>query len=100
MRGSTGGLIGRLTPTGHFTFFSGPGHPGPDHNLWITSIGGPGNLSSLARLTPAGQFTYFTVPNKDEAWDLANGPGGLWFTLIRDQAGNGGAIDQFTLPAR
>jgi hypothetical protein len=26
--------------------------------------------------------------------------GELWFTLIRDQNGGGGAIDQLTLPAR
>jgi hypothetical protein len=40
------------------------------------------------------------MPNKDEAWDLTNGPGGLWFTLIQGQEGGGGAIDQFALPAR
>ncbi len=58
------------------------------------------NLSSIARLTPAGQFTHYTVPDKDEAWDLTNGPGGLWLTLIQGQFGGGGAIDQFAFPAR
>ncbi len=67
---------------------------GADHNLWITSVSGSFNQSSIARLTPAGQVTHYTVPNKGEAWDLTSGPGGnLWFTDIR-----GAAIDRLSVP--
>jgi streptogramin lyase len=66
---------------------------GPDGNLWITNISG-----SIARLTPAGQFTYYTVPNNDEPWDLAPGPGGLWITGIRGPFGGAGAIDRLAVP--
>lgn len=45
---------------------------------------------------PSGRFTYFTVPNKDEAWDITNGPGGLWFTDIQGEVGGGGAIGPIT----
>ena len=53
-----------------------------------------------ARLTPAGQFTYYTVPYKDEPWDLASGPGGLWFTDIQGPFGGAGAVDRLTIAAR
>jgi len=91
--------VGRITTNGKITIFPEAGSPedivtGADHNLWITNVSGPSNLSSIARLTPAGQFTYRTVPNQGEAWDLTSGPGGnLWFTDIRSDS-----IDRLTVP--
>ena len=97
-----GQSIGRITTGGKITIFRERGEPedivtGPDHNLWVSNISGPGGpFDSIARLTPSGQFTYFTVPNKDEAWDITNGPGGLWFTDIQGEVGGGGAIGLIT----
>src|SRR5437588_792119 len=59
---SSGQGIGRITPTGEITVFSGPGVPGgsitagPDGNLWI--MGG----DVIGRLTPNGVLTEFSVP--------------------------------------
>jgi len=97
-----GGSVGRITTGGKITIFREGGEPedivtGPDHNLWVSNISGPrGAFDSIARLTPSGRFTYFTVPNKDEAWDITNGPGGLWFSDIQGEVGGGGAIGLIT----
>lgn len=97
-----GGSVGRITTGGKISIFRERGQPedivtGPDHNLWVSNISGAsGAFDSIARLTTSGRATYFTVPNKDEAWDITNGPGGLWFSVIQGEAGGGGAIDLIT----
>jgi hypothetical protein len=98
------GRIGRITPGGTVTEFTGgvtPGFsansqpvditPGPDGNLWFTEQGAGGRIG---RITPAGVVTEFSAltPVRQPAL-IASGPdGSLWFT---EQAGPG-AIGRIT----
>ncbi len=82
--GSSG--IGRITPRGQITIFSGPGDgylprelaAGPDGNIWLTESGG-GKAARVGRITPTGELTEFPVEH--EAAGIALGPeGNMWFT--------------------
>jgi streptogramin lyase len=91
------GKIGRITTTGHATFFDIPWvsdaesiTAGPDGNLWFADH----VAASIARLTPTGTFTRFSIPGPPGTypWQLVDGPdGALWFTDI-----NGHRIGRIT----
>ena len=77
------GGIGRMTPAGTFTRFTG-GYgdllgiaAGPDGNLWVTQYFGP-----IRRFTSAGVLTgTFTLPANMSPFGITEGPdGNLWFT--------------------
>lgn len=99
--------IGRMTPSGQFTFFPVPGEQGnnagamdaitsgPDGNLWFTIDGSGGNqsVSQIGRITPGGVFTLFPVPNPSEGGFMqgikTGSDGNLWFVFTNGQAGAG-----------
>ncbi len=74
--------IGRMTPAGALSSFSGTdiGYPGgltvgPDGNLWFTRTG------AIGRITPAGVVSTFSGPGILRPVGIATGPDGhLWFT--------------------
>jgi streptogramin lyase len=79
-----GNRIGRITPTGQVTEFSGGlNEPigitaGPDGNLWFTQFNG----SSVGRITPTGAITVFTAgitPGATPTGIAAGPDGNLWF---------------------
>jgi len=77
------GSIGRMTPAGTYTRFTGSyGNllwiaAGPDGNLWVTQYFGP-----IRRFTSAGVLTgTFTLPEEISPFGITAGPdGNLWFT--------------------
>lgn len=79
------GAIGRITPAGDFTRFSGPYGfasgmaAGPDGNLWVTQSFGP-----IRRVNTAGTITgTFTLPAEISPFGITAGPdGNLWFTDV------------------
>jgi virginiamycin B lyase len=74
--------IGRITQSGHFTFYSLANYPGsiaagPDGALWFTY---PAN-NAIGRITTKGVLTSFTAPGLMNPGQVAAGPdGALWFT--------------------
>ena len=77
--------IGRLTPTGTFTYFLTPpgGGPtditaGPDGNLWFTVSG----YARIVRMSTSGQTTGFPLPAPYSGpYDITVGPHNtIWFT--------------------
>ena len=79
-----GGKIGRITPTGDFTFFQD--HTGsaavdiatgPDGNLWFTEQEG----NAVGRITVQGVVTEFPVPGRNSSpLGIAAGPDmAMWF---------------------
>ncbi|MBA2677013.1 MAG: hypothetical protein H0U76_01230 [Ktedonobacteraceae bacterium] len=100
--------LGRMTPTGEFTFFAVPSFgsgllsssidsltAAPDGNIWFTANVGstatqPG-YGRIGRLTPTGTLTWFSRPPKTQATSIIVGPDGyLWF-------GSNGAIERMGL---
>lgn len=75
--------IGRISPKGVVTEFSGPSSgpnnivQGPDGNFWFTE-----GLSLIGRMTPAGKVKEFPVGNEAYGpFDITSGKdGNLWFT--------------------
>src|SRR5207245_7665222 len=81
-----GGKIGRITPTGDFTFFQDVTGSaavdiaaGPDGNLWFTARSDP--TGHIGRITPAGVITTFDIPSKNvDPVGITPGPDrNLWF---------------------
>lgn len=76
--------IGRMTPTGEVSLFSGVGIDdpyfialGPDGNLWFTNRGN----DSIGRITPAGVVSNYSDASMSEPTAIATGvDGNLWFT--------------------
>ncbi|MCC5953625.1 MAG: S-layer homology domain-containing protein [Acidimicrobiia bacterium] len=103
--------IGRITPTGTISTFTGDGIDRPegiargsDGNLWFTNAGN----DSVGRITPQGTVSTFTGSGVDQPFSIAAGSdGALWFTNAALQSGNGsigrvtvgGAVSTFTDPA-
>ena len=81
--GYDSGLIGRMTTTGAFTFYTDSSGftpdeitTGPDGALWFTDT--DGNL--VGRITTAGAITNYTDPSIIGPSGIAAGPdGALWF---------------------
>jgi streptogramin lyase len=95
-RGSLGG-IGRITPAGEVSEFSGLTTPaksivlGPDGNLWFTET----SAGLIGKITPSGVFSQFLAPRGSgaEPAGITVGPdGNLWFT----ESANPGAIGRIT----
>jgi virginiamycin B lyase len=64
---------------------------GPDHNLWVPSIGNP-NPGIVARVTPTGTETDFTVASPNTAFgNIITGPdGALWYAVCSSDRSSGG----------
>jgi streptogramin lyase len=104
--GSSG--IGRITPAGQVTIFSGPGEgrqphelaAGPDGNVWFTEQQS-GGASRIGRINPAGEITEFSVGGPTAG--IALGPeGNMWFTG-GERIGRitpDGRVREFALPSR
>lgn len=86
--------IGRITPSGQVTEFSGGLNPGsephaiiagPGGNLWFTDVG---TTHALGEITPSGQITEFDAGTHGlnpaaAPYDLTAGPNGsVWFTDV------------------
>src|SRR5262249_17643616 len=85
----SGSGIGRITPGGTITEFTGPGSPGgitarPDGALWFTEIAG----DKIGRMTTAGVVTD-EIPITAGSDEITTGPdGALWFAEAgKDQIG-------------
>ena len=108
------GAVGRITPGGVVTEFSGLVAPsfivtGPDGNLWFTQDDGCDNgVASIGRITPDGVLTHFSQPSCRALGDIAVGSdGNLWFTWnsLREPFPAGisrmtlaGVVTEFPLP--
>jgi virginiamycin B lyase len=96
--------IGRITPSGHVTYFSLPAKTdfpdaigtGPDGALWLTV---DGQNAAVYRATTAGVFTRYALPQPaDYAYSsgIVSAPdGNLWFTVL-DYTSNKGFIGRIT----
>ena len=106
---TTYSYIGRMTPSGAFTFFPITRYnyayditPGPDGNVWFTEVGG-----IVGYVTPAGAVTEFSAGGLSiDPYFITAGPGGLWFTAIGYPNTNyvyeittGGSLAQYLLPS-
>jgi len=113
---SSGGKVGRITPSGVITLFSLPpqsngisGNPGGitagppgDQNLWV-AVPGDDTIESVNSLTGAVTVYPVPTPNSKPEYITAGPDGDLWFT---EQAGNQigrldpttGVITEFALP--
>lgn len=107
------GAIGRITPGGQVTEFSGGLNPGsdphaiiagPGGNLWFTDVGA---THALGEITPAGTITEFDAGTHGlnsgaTPYDLTAGPdGSVWFTDVGmpravGEITPGGTIVEFT----
>ncbi len=104
--------IGRVTPSGGFRTFTGPGIDspntitvGPDRAMWFTNEGtqrlsGRGFTgSSIGRITASGKVTDYKAAGIYNPVSIVTGPdGALWFTDARGQIARGqrGAIGRIT----
>jgi streptogramin lyase len=87
----SGSGIGRITPAGAITEFTGPGSPGgitagPDGALWFTEIAG----DKIGRMTTAGMVTAeISIAAASATHEITTGPdGALWFAEAgKDQIG-------------
>jgi streptogramin lyase len=78
------GSIGRISPSGTFTTFTGTGTDfphqitaGPDGNIWFTNYGN----NTIGRITPSGVVTDFSGPGISGPEGITVGPDkALWFT--------------------
>ena len=97
-------LIGRITPSGSITEFTGGPRPraaptgiakGPDGALWFTEA----DAGKIGRITTAGAITEFSsgISGSSSPQDIEKGPdGNLWFT----ESANPGAIGRITPDGR
>ena len=84
---STHGLIGKVTPRGHFTEYplADPNNipndiiAGPGGDIWFDSFKNSSNQSYIGRTTPAGSMTLWPSTNI-AASIVAGSDGNLWFT--------------------
>lgn len=102
------GSIGRVTPPGTVTVFSGKGiylpydiTAGQDGNMWFTNQ----RNNTIGRITPRGKITDFGGGDIDDPQDITRGPGGvLWFTnYVNSTIGTittAGAVSNYTRPRR
>lgn len=91
----------RVTPTGAITAFPAPGAttiaPGPDGNLWFAAG------DAIGRITPGGVVTRFRKGLSGPVLEIADGPGGLWFTDGDGRLGRittAGRVSEFPATAR
>jgi streptogramin lyase len=108
--------VGRITPSGLITEFAVPEDvggpygitPGPDGNIWITTIVPGPHQDWILRMSPQGAVTQFqagkgTGPTGTRPEDITSGPdGNLWFTeFAADRIGRmtpAGVLTEFRLP--
>ena len=104
---TTYSYIGRMTPSGSFTFFPITRYnyayditPGPDGNVWFTEV-----LGIVGYVTPAGAVTEFSVGSGINPAFITAGPGGLWFTCPCSSGTyvyhitTAGSLAQYVLPS-
>jgi virginiamycin B lyase len=106
-----GGCIGRVSPSGTFTYFPTPGQEmpvsiaaGPDGNLWYSKAGQGG---SVGQITPSGVITEFPLPdpgdnlaNQDTLAITVAANGNLWFSIGNCKIGwmtPAGAVTEYQL---
>lgn len=83
-----GNKVGKMTPTGEFTFYTFTDSPGnfqyaawgKDGNLWATV----NNKNKVARITPSGTATYYTLPGDEMASDIIGGSDGSMWVVTRN----------------
>jgi streptogramin lyase len=107
---TSGGGVGRITPTGQVALFTnatrslnaGAITRGPDGNLWFTEF----QVNKIGVSTPAGQISEYPIPTANSSpGGITAGPdGNFWFTELNTkpvQIGRitpGGSITEFQLP--
>jgi streptogramin lyase len=113
---STGGTIGRISPSGHLVPFpSDPELPdapygiteGSDGNMWFTDreVKFTDGRSSIGRITPSGEVKEFPVPSRNsEPTAIVLGvDGNIWFSEPgASKVGRispSGLIDEFSVPS-
>jgi streptogramin lyase len=104
--GASGGVIGRITPSGGITKFQLSEAPiaittGPDGNLWFVQVA----ANKIVRMTTSGGLTEFNVPTANaQPVNIATGPdGNLWFTEINankiGRISPTGVVSEFSIPS-
>ena len=102
---TNGHSIGRISPSGVITLYTGSGidspvqiTSGPDGALWFTNgLGGPNNTGSIGRITTSGVVSEYTDASIVQPWGITSGPdGALWFTNQGGGPEQSGSIGRIT----
>ncbi len=103
---TTYSYIGRMTPSGSFTFYPITAYngayditPGPDGNVWFTEIGG-----IVGYVTPGGAVTEYSLPSGSRPYYITAGKdGAVWFIDPSnndvDRLTTSGSLTQYVLPS-
>lgn len=90
---SSGECVGRMTPSGRFTFFATTENPvdvtaGPDGNVWFTENNIGGSQPIVARVTPGGAITEFPGITRGGFQIVEAGDGNIYYGSELDGDGS------------